>query len=170
MAVHRRSTTACGAGRSGSPIERLMTSTPVALRSAIFCFASAKWYGGRSLIKLDSCTKNAPHDLSQNRRSGYPPPFMGQEERTLPAGRNPLRGSVFERNTQTAPLRQACACSGGVLPHIPFATDCQRESGLGRRPQCLVDCHSTTRSSVPFKRPRIRRYQTLGRLVSQLPP
>src|SRR5712692_5837373 len=117
MAVHRRSTTACGAGRSGSPIERLMTSTPAALRSAIFCFASAKWYGGRSLIKLDSCTKNTPHDLSQNLRSGYPPPFMGREERTLHAGSLPLRGSVFERNTQTAPLRLACASIGHCCPY-----------------------------------------------------
>src|SRR5713226_7110887 len=60
MAAHRRSITACGAGRSGSPIERLMTSIPAALRSAIFFFASAKWYGGRLLIRLDSCTMVAP--------------------------------------------------------------------------------------------------------------
>src|SRR5262249_16379597 len=69
MAVHRRSTTACGAGRSGSPIERLMTSIPAARRSAIFCFALAKWYGGRSLIKLDSCTKNAPSYSDRQRPS-----------------------------------------------------------------------------------------------------
>ena len=35
----------------------------------------------------------------------------------------PLRESVFDRNAQTVPLRQACACSGELLPHIPFATD-----------------------------------------------
>ena len=35
----------------------------------------------------------------------------------------PLRESVFDRNAQTVPLRQACACSGEVLPHILFATD-----------------------------------------------
>jgi len=119
-------------------------------RSVARCFASL------SMIGLD-LSGEEERSRSSKLRSGYPPPFMGREERTLPAGRNPLRGSVFERNTQTAPLRQACACSGGVLPHIPFATDCQRESGLGRRPHCLVDCHSTTRSSVPFKRPRILR-------------
>src|SRR5215471_8182967 len=57
MAAHNRSITACGAARSGSPIERLITSTPAALRSAIFFLASAKWYGGRFVIKLDNCTR-----------------------------------------------------------------------------------------------------------------
>src|SRR5713226_3304291 len=42
---------------------------------------------------------------------------MGREERTLPAGSLPLRGSVFERNTQTAPLRLACASIGHCCPY-----------------------------------------------------
>ena len=35
----------------------------------------------------------------------------------------PLAGAAFDQSGNWFPLRQALACSGGLLLHIPFATD-----------------------------------------------